>query len=379
MIYFDNASSTSVSPEVYEVMQDYFLKNYGNPSSSHKFGQFNRNKISECRNKIAETFNCNPNEIYFTSGATESNNLAILGYCRHNKERGNHIITSKIEHHSVLNVFNQLEREGFIVDYVDVDNNGIVDVEQFEDFINDNTIFSSIMYVNNELGTIQPIEEIAEICAKHNICLHTDAVQAISKIKIDLQKLKVNMLSLTGHKINAPKGIGLLYIGSNTDICPLMFGGSQECGMRPGTESVPFIIGLSKAIEIANNNVEQKQEYIKSLQLYLENELMQISNMIINGYKDNRIYGITSVSFGKIDGKELLLWLCDDDIYVTTSAACNSCCVEKSHVLSATGLSEKYIYGVLRLSYNTNNTLEECKIVANKIKEYVNELRNKKD
>jgi len=340
--YFDNAATTRTDDKVIEAMLPYFSIEYGNPSSVYKLGRKARSAVEDAREKIAKAINANPNEIYFTSGGSESDNLAIKGIAHANKNKGNHIITSKIEHHAVLETCESLEKEGFEISYIDVDENGIIDINQLKAEIKETTILITVMFANNEIGTIEPIKEIGEIAKAHNIIFHTDAVQAIGSLKIDVNELNIDSLSLSGHKFYGPKGIGALYIKKGIKFDKLINGGHQEKNKRAGTENVPGIVGIGKAIELAYENLEENNKKIKFLRDYYVEEIKKrIPNIKINGDIKNRLPGNMNISFRGIEGDGLLFNLDLKEIYASTGSACASGSLEPSHVLTAMGLNEE--------------------------------------
>lgn len=340
--YFDNAATTRTDDKVIEAMLPYFSIEYGNPSSVYKLGRKARSAIEDAREKIAKAINANPNEIYFTSGGSESDNLAIKGIAHANKNKGNHIITSKIEHHAVLETCENLEKEGFEISYIDVDENGIIDLNQLKAEIKETTILITVMFANNEVGTLQPIDVIGKIAKENGIIFHTDAVQAVGSVNIDVKNLNIDSLSMSGHKFYGPKGIGALYIKQGIKFDKLINGGHQEKNKRAGTENVPGIVGIGKAIELAYEKLEENNKKIKFLRdYYLEEIKKRIPNIKINGDIKNRLPGNMNISFRGIDGDGLLFNLDLKDIYASTGSACASGSIEPSHVLTAMGLNEE--------------------------------------
>lgn len=306
--YFDHAATTAVKHEVLREMFPYFNSEYGNPSSLYGIGRSAKKAIEDARQKVSRAINCNAKEIYFTSGGSESDNIAIKGIAYANREKGNHIITTKIEHHAVLNSCKALEKNGFDVTYLDVDEKGIIDLKELENAINDKTVLISIMFANNEIGTIQPIEEIGKIARKRNIIFHTDAVQAVGNERIDVEKMNIDLLSMSAHKFYGPKGVGVLFLRDGIKCEKLQDGGHQEKNLRAGTENVPAIVGLGKAIEIANNNLEIYNKKIKGLRDYYEDQIKKrIPNIRINGDRTKRLSGNSNISFESINGEDLLL------------------------------------------------------------------------
>lgn len=380
--YFDNAATTQVNQDVIKEMLPYFSIEYGNPSSLYSIGRRAKRALEEARRKIANIINCKPNEIYFTSCGTESDNLAIKGIAYANKEKGKHIITSKIEHPAVLNTCKELEEQGYKVTYLDVDQNGIVNVEQLKasiktDTITD-TILITIMFANNEIGTIQPIEEIGKIAKENNIIFHTDAVQAMGNLKIDVKKLNINALSMSAHKFYAPKGIGALYVGEDVNFKQIQNGGHQEKNKRAGTENLAEIVGMSKALELIYKNFENHNNKIKELRdYYIEKIQSNIVDSKLNGDRINRLPGNANMSFKNINAEELLFELDDKGICASAGSACSSGSTSPSHVLTAIGLPPEWANGTLRVTIGMNNTKEEVDYLINALVEIVNKKINK--
>ncbi|NLN14837.1 MAG: cysteine desulfurase NifS [Tissierellia bacterium] len=375
-IYMDNAATTPVKKEVLEEMLPFFTEKYGNPSSVYKLGSANRVEVEKAREKVALALGADKSEIYFTAGGSESDNWAIKGAAYKYRDKGNHIITTKIEHHAVLNTCKYLEKQGFEVTYLDVDEDGIVKLDDLKRAIRDNTILISVMFANNEIGTIQPIKEIGEIAKEHNILFHTDAVQAIGSIKIDVNELNIDLLSLSAHKFFGPKGVGALYIRKGVRIDNLISGGGQERNKRAGTENVAGIVGLGKAIELAYENFEEKNKYIISLRDRLIEKIEKnIKYVRLNGHRTQRLPGNVNVSFEFIEGESLLLMLDLNNIAASSGSACTSGSLDPSHVLLAIGLSHEIAHGSLRLSLSELNTEEEVDYVVEKLVEIVDRLR----
>lgn len=366
-VYLDNAATTELLPEVIDEVK-YMVENvYGNPSSLHSIGLEAERVIKKSREIIAKSLGVESNEVYFTSGATESDNTAIFGAVYANSRRGKHIITSKIEHPAVLNCFNKLEQEGFEVTYLDVDSNGIIDMEQFENALTDKTIFVSVMAVNNELGSIEPIREIARFKKKYNFILHTDAVQAYTKIPYNLYNI-ADIISLSGHKIHALKGIGALIIKKGVKISPFIFGGGQENGFRSGTENVVGIASMGKAVELSDD-----ADRIRGLREILKDGISEIKCAKINCYNDgNSAPHILSVVFDGVRGEVLMHTLEEKGIFVSTGSACHSNKFGESHVLSAIGLNKNEIGATIRFSIGALNTEEDIKYCIEVLKEAVN-------
>lgn len=368
--YFDNAATTRVKKEVLKEMLPYFSEQYGNPSSMYSLGRNARKAVEESRKRVSELINCNPKEIYFTGCGSESDNTAIKGIAYANRKKGNHIITSKIEHPAVLHTCEVLEKQGFDVSYIGVDENGVVNLGELESSIKDDTILISIMFANNEIGTLQPIEEISKIAKKHNIIFHTDAVQACGNVPIDVQKMGIDMLSLSGHKLYAPKGIGALYVKDGIEFEKFMDGGHQEKNKRAGTENVTGIVGLGKACELAKDNLNNHMKHLSYLRDYYINQIEQkIPDAKLNGSKKNRLPGNANFSFKNIKGEELLLKLDIKGICASSGSACTTGSTEPSHVLIAIGLDSDLANGALRVSFGEDNTLEDVDYLVSVLKE----------
>ena len=374
--YFDHASTTPVKEEVLKEMIPYFNLEFGNPSSLYSIGRRNRRAVEEAREKVARAINAKPNEIYFTSCGSESDNLAIKGIAFENKHKGNHIITSKIEHPAVLNTCKMLEQEGFKVTYLDVNKKGLIDLKILEESITDKTILISIMFANNEIGTIQPITEIGKIAKKHNIYFHTDAVQAMGNIKIDVNNMNIDSLSMSAHKFYGPKGVGALYIREGIPFKKLQDGGHQEKDKRAGTENVPGIVGLGKAIEIANNNIDRYNKKLVYLRDYYINQVEEkIPDVKLNGDRVNRLPGNANFSFKYVDGEELLLDLDAKGIAASSGSACSSGTDAPSHVLLAIGLTAETAKGALRITMGEENTKEDIDYLVSTLTEIVRKIR----
>ena len=374
--YFDHAATTPVREEVLKEMIPYFEAEYGNASTMYSLGRNAKRAISNSRVQVANAINAKPGEIYFTSCGSESDNLAIKGFAYANKNKGNHIITSKIEHHAVLDSCKTLERQGFKVTYLNVDENGFVNLEELVNAINKDTILISIMFANNEIGTIEPIEEIGLIAKKNNIVFHTDAVQAIGNIKIDVKKLNIDMLSLSGHKFYAPKGVGALYVKQNINFEKLQDGGEQELNKRAGTENVAEIVGLGKAIELIYNEYDKYNNKLRACRDYFWEEIQKkIKNVKLNGSIEKRLPGNANISFDDLSGGELLYKLDEKGICASAGSACSTSNPMPSHVLTAIGLNSKLAENTLRISFGRDNTKEDidylidtlCKIKSKKM------------
>lgn len=375
-IYLDNNATTKTDEEVVKAMMPYLLDNYGNPSSIYKIGRENKKVVEDSREKIAKILNCGPNEIYFTSGGSESDNTAIRGIAYSYKNKGNHIITSKIEHPAVLETCKQLEKEGFEVSYIGTDKNGIVDLEELKKEIKQTTTLITIMFANNEIGTLQPIKEIGEIAKKNNIIFHTDAVQAVGSVLIDVKELNIDSLSLSAHKFYGPKGIGVLYVRKGIKFEKFVNGGHQERNKRAGTENVAGIVGLAKAIELAYRDLEEHNKKIKELRdYYVEQVKEKIPYIKINGDMEKRLPGNSNISFRFIEGEGLLLNLDLKGICASSGSACTSGSLDPSHVLLAIGLPHEIAHGSLRISIGKYNTKEEIDYLVENLVEIVGRLR----
>ena len=378
-IYFDHAATTAVAPEVKEAMEPYFCENYGNASSLYELGYKSKEAINIARVNVARVINAKPNEIYFTSCGSESDNLAIKGVARAHRQNRNHIITSRIEHPAVLNTCRQLEKEGFKVTYLDVDKNGFIDLEELKNSINSKTILVSIMFANNEVGTIEPIKEISRIVHSNNAIFHTDAVQAVGNIKIDVKEMGIDLLSMSAHKFYGPKGVGALYVRDGIDFIQLQNGGHQENDKRAGTENVAGIVGLGKAIEIANDNVMHNNGKLLNLRNYC---IEQIKNRIpyirINGDLNSRLPGNINISFLYVNGKDLVKLLAKKGICTSSGSACSSGLPQPSHVLLAMGLSEDIASSALRITLGKENTKEDIDYFVDELEKIVVNLRTER-
>lgn len=374
--YFDNAATTKVKKEVLEAMLPYLNEQYGNPSSLYSLGRKAKTGIEKARKNVANLINCNPNEIYFTSSGTESDNTIIKQIAKKYKKNKKHIITSKIEHPAVLHTCQVLEKEGFAVSYINVNKEGIIDLEELKRSIRNDTFLITIMSANNEIGTIQPIETIAKIAKIHNIIFHTDAVQACGNMPIDVKKMGIDALSLSGHKINAPKGVGALYVKNGIEFDKFMDGGHQERNKRGGTENVASIVGLGEACLIAKNNLEPHIKHLQELRdYYIKQVEEKIQFVKLNGAKSKRLPGNANFSFEFIDGSALLFKLDEKGICASSGSACTSGSSEPSHVLKAIGLPDNLSKGALRVSFGEENTKEDVDYLINSLIEIVNELR----
>lgn len=375
-IYMDNSATTPVRKEVVEEMLPYMTDNFGNPSSIYDLGKVSKRAIEEARKKVANAIGAEENEIYFTSGGTESDNWALKGIAFAYRNKGRHIITSSIEHHAIIHACSWLEGQGFEVTYLPVDKYGMVSPEDLKNAIRDDTILISIMLANNEVGTIQPVEEIGRIAREKRIYFHTDAVQAIGHVPIDVKKMNVDLLSLSGHKFGGPKGCGALYIRKGTKIEALLHGGAQERKRRAGTENVPAIVGLGKAIELATSELEEENKTLLEMKERLIEGLLKIPKTHLNGHPTERLANNVNITFEYIEGESLLLLLNAKGIFASTGSACNSTSLEPSHVLTACGVPHEIVHGSLRLSLGRMNTQEDVNRVLEVLPEIVQKLRN---
>jgi cysteine desulfurase len=376
-VYMDYSATTYVKPEVLEEMLPYFTEKYGNPSSFYEISRVTARAIDESRGKIAKGINCDSNELYITGGGSEADNWAIKGIAAAYKNKGNHIITSKIEHHAVLHTCEYLEKQGFKVTYLDVDAEGFFSLEELKNAITDETILVSIMFANNEIGTIQPIKEIGEICKERGVLFHTDAVQAVGNIPIDVKALNIDLLSLAGHKIYGPKGIGALYIKKGIRIHNLIHGGGQERARRAGTENIAGIVGLGKAMELATSNIEEHASRLTELRDRLIDGLLKVPYTRLNGPKgDKRLPGNVNICFEFIEGESILLSLDFEGVCASSGSACTSGSLDPSHVLLAIGLPHGIAHGSLRLSLGDGSTDEDIDYVLNVVPPIIERLRN---
>lgn len=376
-IYVDNAATTPVSDSVLEAMMPYLKEVYGNPSSLYHVSEEPKAAIAKARGQVAKALNCEPREVFFTSCGTESDNWALKGYAVQMKKRGKtHVITTNIEHHAILHTAQFLESQGFDVSYLPVNEDGLVTAEQVRDAIRPETGLVSIMYANNEVGTIFPIPEIAEVCHEKDVILHTDAVQAVGHVPIDVKAQKIDMLSLSGHKIHAPKGIGALYVRKGIMPVNLLHGGGQERGRRGGTENTAFIVALGQAITDAVDNMEKNTDHCRRLRDRLIEGLLAIPATRLNGARDPRLPGNVNVSFEGIEGESILLMLDAYGICASSGSACTSGSLDPSHVLLALGLPHAIAHGSLRLSVSENNTDEEVDYILEHVPAIIERLRN---
>ena len=375
MIYLDNAASTVIHEEVLQEMLPFFKEQFGNPSSIHKYGRMAHNAIENARKRIAALINATSNEIILTSGGTESNNTALFGIA--NQKKGKHIITSSIEHEAVLEPCKRLEKEGFQITYLSVNDKGHINIDELKKSISHETCLVSIMYANNEVGTIQPIKEISTICNSRNILFHTDAVQAIGKIPIDVKKLGLDLMSISSHKINGPKGIGALYVRNGVIIEPYIYGGGQENGFRSGTENVGNIVGFGKACQLAKANFEKNVSHLANLQKKLVFQILsEIPNVEYNGHPTERIPNNAHFTFFGVNGEDLIIKLDENGIAASTGSACSVKTQKASHVLKAMGFSHEKITGSLRLTVGINNSESEISKTVDILKKVLMELRS---
>lgn len=377
MVYLDNAATTRVTPEVFEAMKPYFCEQYGNPSSAYSFSGKIAGTISEAKESLAKLIGCSAKEIFLTAGGSESDNWAIKGVADALKEKGNHIITTKIEHHAVLHTCEFLEQHGYELTYLPVDENGLVDPAQLEAAIRPETILISVMFANNEIGTIEPIAQIGRIAGEHGIYFHTDAVQAFGHVPINVEEMNIDLLSASGHKINGPKGTGFLYIRKGTKISNLIHGGAQEHGKRAGTVNAPGVIGFAKAAEAAAEKMQETAEYEKALRdLLIKRVLDEIPYTRLNGDPEKRLPNNANFCFRFVEGESLLILLDQNGICASSGSACTSGSLDPSHVLLAIGLPHEIAHGSLRLTLSADNTKEEIDYTVDKLKTIIERLRS---
>lgn len=376
-VYMDYAATTYVKPEVLEEMLPYFTESFGNPSSFYSISRDTKRAVDAAREKVAKGINADANEIYFTSGGSEADNWAIKGIASAHRSKGNHIITTKIEHHAVLHTCEYLEKNGFEVTYLDVDDKGLIRLDDLKKAIKKETILVSIMFANNEIGTIQPIKEIGTICRENKIFFHTDAVQAIGSVPVDVKELNIDLLSLAGHKIYGPKGIGALYIRKGIRIDNLIHGGGQERNRRAGTENIPYIVALGKAMELATSNLEEKASKLRALRDNLIEGLLEIPHSKLNGTTgENRLPGNVNVSFRFIEGESILLSLDFKGVCASSGSACTSGSLDPSHVLLSIGLPHEIAHGSLRLTLGEKSTQEDVDYVLEVLPPIIQRLRD---
>ncbi|MDQ3634217.1 MAG: cysteine desulfurase NifS [Acidobacteriota bacterium] len=380
-VYLDNSATTPIDKEVVEAMLPFLTEKYGNASSIHFFGQEARGAVDKARHQVADLINAKQNQIIFTSGGTESNNLAIRGFCQLNEKHGKHIITSNIEHPAVMNVCEELEEIGFEVTYLPVQSDGIVNVEDVENAIREDTVLISIMTANNEIGTIQPVKEIGKLVKRqrengNKIWFHTDAVQAVGKIPVDVEEIGCDMLSISAHKIYAPKGAGALFVKRGVRLKSQNLGGHQERERRGGTENVPTIVAFGKACELAKDNLQMNYEYLKNLRNSFEKGVeAKVSDIIINGNQEKRLPNISNITFRFVEGEGLLINLDMQGVAVSTGSACSSGSLEPSPIILALGQPEDLARGAVRFSFGRNNTLEDVEYVLEILPKAVENLR----
>lgn len=377
VIYLDNAATTRVLPEVFEAMKPYFIEYYGNPSAIYTFAGTANDAVTSAREEIANVIGAKPEEIYFTAGGSESDNWALKATAEAYASKGKHIITSKIEHHAILHTAQWLEKQGYEVTYLDVDENGLVDLEQLKAAIRPDTILISIMAANNEIGTIEPLKEIGEIAKEHGILFHTDAVQAFAHTPINVDEMHIDMLSASGHKINGPKGIGFLYIRKGVKIRSFVHGGAQERQRRAGTLNVPGIVGMGKAAEIAAKNMEESIAYQTKLRDHLIARVMEeIPYTKLNGHPTQRLANNANFCFRFIEGESMLILLDQSGVCGSSGSACTSGSLDPSHVLLAIGLPHEIAHGSLRLTLSNDTTLEDIDFVVDRLKGIIEHLRS---
>ena len=376
-VYMDNGATTRVTEPVMAAMQPYFCEIYGNPSSVHGFGREARKAVEAARAQVAKAIGAQPREIYFTGCGTEADNWALRGAAYANIKKGKHIITTNFEHHAILHTCKQLEKEGFEVTYMPVDHDGLITPEQLEAAIRPDTVLVSVMYANNEVGTIEPIPELAAVAKAHGVLFHTDAVQAIGHVPIDVKAQNIDMLSMSGHKFHAPKGIGALYVRQGVRLERLMQGGAQERGQRPGTENLAGIVGIGKAIELATEDVEGRAEKMAAIRDHMIDRIMkEIPHVQLNGHPTKRMCGNINVSFYFVESESILLHLDFKGIAASSGSACTSGSLDPSHVLLAIGVSHEHANGSVRLSLCEENTLEEADYVVDSLVVIVKRLRD---
>lgn len=376
-LYFDNAATTPVREEVLQEILPFFREHYGNASSVYGIAKESKKALERARAQVAASIQAKPEEIYFTAGGSESDNTALRGVAEAYAAKGNHIITTKIEHHAILHTAEYLEKHGIAVTYLDVDENGKISLEELEQAIRPETILISVMFANNEIGTIQPIAEIGEIARKHDVLFHTDAVQAVGHVPIDVERMQIDLLSMSGHKLGAPKGIGALYIRKGVRVTPLIFGGAQEKRQRAGTENIPGIVGLGKAAELAVAEMEETSKRLTDLRdKLIQGILTRIPDSRLNGHPTDRLPGNCNISFSYIEGESLLLLLDALGIAASSGSACTSGSLDPSHVLMAIGLPHEIAHGSLRLTMDRDNTEEEVDFILEKLPGIVQRLRD---
>lgn len=375
-IYFDNAATTQLRDEVLEAMLPYFKQNYGNPSSIYQIAQTNKSQIELARDTVAAALHAEPGTIFFTGSGTEADNWAIKGIAESFENKGKHIITTQIEHHAVLHTCEYLEKKGFEITYLPVDADGIIRMEDLKNAIRPTTILISIMFANNEIGSIQPIAEIGALARSKGILFHTDAVQAVGHLPIDVQAMQIDLLSLSAHKLYGPKGVGVLYVRKGVKLKSFIHGGAQERNRRAGTENVPGIIGLSKAIELTCKEMEEENKHLIQIRDFLIDGILKTPHTRLNGHRDKRLPGNLNISFEFIEGESILLLLDMKGIFASSGSACTSGSLDPSHVLLAIGLPHEQAHGSLRISLGRYNTMDEAKYLLQELPPIIERLRN---
>ncbi len=377
MIYLDNAATTKPKKEVIDVMMPFLTEQYGNPSAIYSFSAQNKTAIQKARKQVAELINAKENSIYFTSGGTEADNWALIKTAEAYEEKGRHIITTKIEHHAILHTCDYLEKRGFEITYLGVDNDGRISLEELKQAIRKDTILISVMFANNEVGTIQPIEQIGEIASEHGIVFHTDAVQAFGHVPIDVEAMHIDLLSASGHKIYGPKGVGCLYINNSLKISSLIHGGGQERARRAGTENVPGIVGFGHAAMLAKETLKERMEKETRLRDFFIKELFnRISDIMLNGCKENRLPNNINVSFPYVEGESMLIMLDMQEICASSGSACTAGSIDPSHVLVAMGLSSDEARESVRFTISDETTEEELRATVDAVETIVSRLRS---
>lgn len=377
LIYLDNAATTALKPEVFEAMKPYFLENYSNPNSIYTFAQQSKKAVDEARETIAALIGAKPNEIYFTAGGSESDNWAIKGCAEAFASKGKHMITTKIEHHAVLHTCEYLEKKGVEVTYLDVDEDGRISLEQLEQAIRPDTFLISIMFANNEIGTIEPIREIGAIAKKHGVLFHTDAVQAFGHVPVQVDELNIDMLSASAHKFHGPKGVGFFYMRNSVKLGAYLHGGAQERSKRAGTTNVPGIVGMAKAAQLAVDGMEENSKKIAAVRDHLiERVLAEVPFSRLNGHREQRLPNNANFCFRFIEGESLLIMLDQKGICASSGSACTSGSLDPSHVLLAIGLPHEIAHGSLRLTLSEETTMEDVDTVADSLKAIVERLRS---
>lgn len=376
-VYVDNAATTAMSKTAVDAMLPYLQETFGNPSSLHTTGQIAKEALEKARKTVADCINADPKEIYFTSGGSEADNQAIVSAANYGAKRGKkHIISSKFEHHAVLHTLKKLEKQGYTVTLLDVNRDGVINPEDIEKAITPETALVTIMFANNEIGTIQPVAEIGEICKKHKVLFHTDAVQAAGHIKVDVKEIKADMISVSGHKFHGPKGTGFLYARKGIVLSNIIDGGAQERGKRAGTENLPAIVGMAAALKDACDNMKENAAKMSAMRDKLITELVKIPHSIINGSTEKRLPGNVNISFEGIEGESLLLLLDSKGIEASSGSACASGSLEPSHVLLSIGLPKEVAHGSLRISLGETNTMEQMDYIIQEIPQIVEKLRD---